>query len=553
MDIRRSPALCVLALVALVGLAGCSNTMERAENTATERLQNADRLFRDARQPPTRQTASPIRFSNEIYLGHRSFRSRNGDPLPPRFDFITLASAERLTLHEIASEITALTGIAVIVERPLPDLGPEAAAASDAVAEGSPGASEAVAGAIDATLIGAAGGGGGPAAGGMLINHSGPLRQLLDLVSARFGYSWEFRDNTVFLLGYVTRTFALEALPSTATIRSELEAATQTQGGGDDVTTAGAIQGTEVEATIELWEDIRETVVSMIPEGSRVALSRANGTLTVSTTPWAMRKVEEYVREQNALFRRQVAISVQVLSVQSNRDDAFNFDLDALFENFDNEFTLGFAGPVQTLGTLEGLGNVSAGVIRPADGVFDNPIDRFGGSELVVQALSRNNRLSLLNTAAVTTLNNQAAPVQVVQRQSYVESSETTLTDGGAQTSLETSTLTTGFVLNMLPRILGSGEILLQYALSLSELEGIRTAGTDTVQVELPTVRSRDFLQQVRIRSGDTLVLAGFQSAEDRSERTGTGTPNNFLFGGGRNAREGRETIVILINPVLLR
>ena len=507
-------------ILSVVTLTGCTQTMLQAEQSVERRGRDAQRLMETARAPETQTRASTVRYSNSVWLGEKSFRGYNGEPLPERFGFITFATGQPLSIEEIGSGITQITGLPVTV-------GGIVQAEDDEE--------------LDAYLA-------NPTSiepeNRMRVNYSGSLAKLLDVVGSRFDYSWEYRDGTIYFLKYITRTFALNALPFDTTSSAALNASSTSD-------LAGSSQQIQSEATIELWDEINSAIETMLPEDSRVSMSRTTGTITVSTSRWAMRKIEEYIQQQNKLINRQVAINVQVLSVRTNEDDVFNFDLNLAFQSMNGDFNFDFDGPSQAFDSaLTGLGAVSGGIISGGD---NEALGQWAGSGAALDALSRLGKTSLLSTASVTTINNQPVPVQVVERRDYVSEIEQSVDEGVVSTSVTTDTITSGFVLNLLPRIMADGEITLQYAFSLSTLDELQEVTFEGNQVQLPIISTRDFLQNVRIDSGDTLVLAGFQRNLDSSDQSGTGRPSWWGLGGGHAASRQKETIVILIQPVLLR
>jgi len=53
------------------------------------------------------------------------------------------------------------------------------------------------------------------------------------------------------------------------------------------------------------------------------------------------------------------------------------------------------------------------------------------------------------------------------------------------------------------------------------------------------------------MRSGDSLVLSGFEQVVSHDDREGLGHFNNFLFG-SRKAQRDRTRIIITITPTLI-
>jgi hypothetical protein len=58
-------------------------------------------------------------------------------------------------------------------------------------------------------------------------------------------------------------------------------------------------------------------------------------------------------------------------------------------------------------------------------------------------------------------------------------------------------------------------------------------------------------LQRVRVRSGDTLVLTGFEQSVNRSKDQGIGSSKNVLAG-QQFANGKRVSIVIVVTPYVM-
>ena len=177
---------------------------------------------------------------------------------------------------------------------------------------------------------------------------------------------------------------------------------------------------------------------------------------------------------------------------------------------------------------------------------------QWAGSDAVISALQSVSRVSLMTSASVYTLNNQPVPVQVAKQTSYLASIMNTLTPNvGSTTALTPGVVTSGFNMNLLPHILEDNTVLLQYAVDISSLLALRSATSNGSTIQIPELETRNFLQRVSLRSGETLVLSGFEQTNDNMDRRGALAADNPMLGGGANASRTHDQIVVLITPVL--
>ena len=164
----------------------------------------------------------------------------------------------------------------------------------------------------------------------------------------------------------------------------------------------------------------------------------------------------------------------------------------------------------------------------------------------MIDAISKQGATSLVTSATVTTLNNKVAPVQVSTETSYVASTEMTVQDGITTITPTTSTVNAGFTMEVLPRILDHGRLLLMFTMTITELTKMETVTTGQSMTQLPTVETRGFVQEVAMVSGSTLILSGFEKVQSSNERT------KGVTGMRKKSDKDRNVLVVLLTPQVL-
>ncbi|MDR9012409.1 Outer membrane lipoprotein BfpB [Burkholderia multivorans] len=284
----------------------------------------------------------------------------------------------------------------------------------------------------------------------------------------------------------------------------------------------------------------------MLTPGVGHASPPAFGTITVTDTPEVLARVGDFIKMQNGNLTKQVLLNVKILSVQLTDSDSLGIDWKLVYQNLSG-FGFGLANTIAadaaaTTGTI--------GIVGAATGTT---LGKFNGSSLIVNALSQQGRVSVVTSPSVTTLNLQPVPVQVATQTGYLaQVSSTQTAQVGTSTALTPGTVTTGFNMNLLPYIMPGGEVLLQYSINLSALNRLRTVSSGGSSIEIPEVANRIFSQEVKLRSGQTLVLSGFDQVTDNGTRSGVGSARNMLLGGSANTNNGRDVIVVLITPTVM-
>lgn len=375
-----------------------------------------------------------------------------------------------------------------------------------------------------------------------------PLRGLLDLVTARLGLGWKYEDNTVVVYFTDTRVFQIYTIAGQTKMESTVKsgAESRSSSGAGDSTSAfssdGSTQETSTSFQTDIMKDIEKTLQTMVtPELGRVSVSPSTGTVTVTDRPEVLRRVAAYIESENKRITRQVLLNVKVLSVQTNSGDSVGINWNAVYQSISKTagISSGFSGAM-------GGFNGSVGIINGGN---------WDGTELFMNALSKQGRVSTLSSPSVTTLNLKPAPILVGTQTTYLAQVATNMVEGGggtSQQSLTPGTVTTGFNMTLLPYLMDGPEMLLQYSINLSSLIDIKTITSGENTIEMPEVDNRIFSQSVRLRSGETLVLAGFDQSTRNAGKEGVGDPGFWMLGGKGEHTQTRDTIVVLITPVII-
>ncbi len=282
----------------------------------------------------------------------------------------------------------------------------------------------------------------------------------------------------------------------------------------------------------------------MLPPDATMTAGRSNGTLTVTAPPYTLQRVSQYVRSLNEKLSRQVAISVKVLQVTLKDEQNFGLNLNLAFDALSRKGITGSILPSEAVS--ETAGGMNMGIVAPEAGGWN----KFNGTELMLEALSTQGTTTLVTSSTVTTLNNKVAPVQVSTNTSYIEQTETTTSGDTVTTTATPGNINAGFTMEVLPRILDHGRLIIMFAMTITELTQMDTQrfgeGENQTMIQLPTVETRGFVQEVAMSSGSTLVLTGFEKVNTSTDRSkGIASVNDA-------ATRDRNVLVILLTPEVL-
>lgn len=315
------------------------------------------------------------------------------------------------------------------------------------------------------------------------------LPAILDQLSEQFGLAWRYEDSHIILRQFVVGRYHVAALPSQSTFSS-------------------SVGGTSSSGSIDLPGEITAAITMIAGDDARVSFGEASGLLTVIARPRTQLQVAEYVREFNAFMRQQVTFDVNVLTVSHRQTEQFVLDFDV--------FTSTPKGKSFRWKTEQPkLGGANVNV-----GIFSGNVDL----QFMISALAKLGDVSVETRAGATTANNQIVPIQVVNQTAYAKSIKTLVyTNGESGTTIEPGTLTSGFEMLLLPRILASGDVLLRYSIKLSDLNELENFTSDKQIIQLPRLSTTSFEQQAILGNNEVLVLMGFERDRKTLQNPGTG------------------------------
>lgn len=532
------------ALTALGMLSACTGLSQRVESNIDKANTDVSGLVQDTGRTAPGVVVAPrpaVERDSGIWLG-KNVVKLGSVALPSTFYEDATFDRMVASLPELAERITLRSGIPTRVS---PDAlrfvetgGVTAAPATPAT--GAPAASM----------------GSAAQSGPVRIAYSnGTFKGLLDVAASRFGVSWKYQDGAIHFYHVDSRTFQINTLPGDSSFSATVASGATNSAGGNGGSggggtsqsgglTANNSQNTGVTSRLSVYESIDNTVKALLSPYGRVMLSPATGSLTVIDTPDSLARIATYIEKENATMSRQVMINVTVLSVnlEDMEDYGINWrSVETYLRSGRSFLDMG----VESEFARETGGATIVGTIRGNS--------RFDGTSAIIKALSIQGKVRRQTTASVVTLNNQPVPVQVAKQTSYLQSVQTSVVPNvGSTTSLTPGMVTSGFNMSILPHILTNGTVLLQFSTDISSLRELRPVEAGGVRIETPEIDTRNFLQRVAMKSNETLIISGFEQADEELKREGVGKPSNYLFGGGKKTGSTKESIVILITPTTM-
>jgi type IVB pilus formation R64 PilN family outer membrane protein len=382
-----------------------------------------------------------------------------------------------------------------------------------------------------------------------IVFQEGTFKGLLDVAAAKFGINWRFNGSEIQFHALDTRSFNIHTVPGDALLSASVTNISTSAGGGSAGSGQAANGGSQgaggnnklnIDSQLSVWANIEKAIASMLSPAGKLASSPATGTITVTDATEMLDRVARYVESENRALTKQVVVNVTVLGVTLSDSDSYGINWNSVYRTAYNRFGVRNAFPSET-----GASAFSASVL-------DTAASKWAGSEILINALSAQGKVRRETALAVMALNNQPVPVLVAQQTTYLAATQTVLAaNAGAATSLTPGTVTTGVNMTILPHVLDNGAIMLQLSAGLSVLRNIVTVSSGGSSIQTPQIDTRNFLQRVAMRSGETLVISGFEQTDGNVDHEGVGHPSNLAMGAYR-ARSSKEIFVVIITPALV-
>ena len=398
------------------------------------------------------------------------------------------------------------------------------------------------------------------------------LEQALDALLTQLGYSYRREGRLIRISKPMleTRIFAVNYV-STNRKGDKTIVATHGSGAGGEQISASETRIAGKDET-DFWAEIQEGLTAIIfseerptavlrarqagvvssmssKDGKKLVISRMTGIIQVRDFPDKLREASRFLEQMEATIQRQVFIEARFLEVTLRKE----FQTGVRWDNIQNELLNLDLTELSLSWNLFGGGTSSSatGALLVAGAPLAASGAEFVLSDLV-EALETQGKVKALASPKVATLNNQTAIVKVARQDVYF-TSEISQGDVSTLQSFTPNTIDVGVILDVTPQIGPDGTITMNIHPSITA-EFDRVAAPDGT--EFPLLRIRETDTVVKVRDGQTIIIAGLIQETDQRERIGlpclTNLPTlQYLFG-YRTEKTEKTELVILITPTVL-
>ncbi len=380
----------------------------------------------------------------------------------------------------------------------------------------------------------------------------GTLQQVIGQLANRYGLFWNYKKGKVNIFLLETKIYALDAPIgsfSTDNTISSTSATTSGSGGG------GTTQSSTVSGSSDMsmkysvkadspWTAAITTLKDMLSPAGKIQGNPVEGYVAVTDNPDVQEKVADYIEKINKKTNQKIAVRVDVYDVQTSSTSDMGLDINAVASVLSSDEAT-FVTNSSSLLNQELTDSMSSLTVSSSD-----------AHGAILKALSTQGKTTVVTGATVYTVSGQPAPIQSVHETTYLASSSTTVTQDSSQTSLEPGTVVTGYSMMVTPKLEANNQVMLTLNLQLSSLIDMQTITSSSADgaesIQGPVIDSKNFLENMVLHSGQSLLIAGFQDDAGSSKINSPGSTDYWLLGGAKSTAKVKTTTVIVVTPYII-
>ncbi|MBC3871442.1 hypothetical protein [Undibacterium oligocarboniphilum] len=380
-----------------------------------------------------------------------------------------------------------------------------------------------------------------------------PLSQILDLITVRLGIRWKYDDstNTIKFYRFVTKTWET---PFTSAMGSYSTSFDASAGGSTNSNVIsqkpGASPVKNESRDVNELTSLVESLNALVTKSGVVIPNKASGTITITDTADVIDSADAIIKAEIGNASREVTFKVQTVQVTTNNSVENSLDITAIanaaLQNLPNLNVT--SSPAATL-TNTNAASIGVNVLS----------GKATGSAVVVKALKDYGKVFTSQEVPLRAKNRKAIYYNITNTFSYVSSTTpgtASLAGGGGTPGISTAQDQVGLKMMLYPKISTSDNVDLTFAIDQSALQNLVVftsgSGSTMQSVQLPNKSANGLtLQEVSIRNGSTLILAGFEKKTHQyDQRTlGDGVPG--ILGGSSIASEENVITLVLVSAAI--
>lgn len=300
--------------------------------------------------------------------------------------------------------------------------------------------------------------------------------------------------------------------------------------------------------------ELNTVLTNMLSENGRIIVDASTNSLIVIDTPQNVETISRFIKRLDEQTTAQVMIEAKFVELSEAATRELGVDWTLNTRSFRNS-------TVNTTTNMDpSTSHTNGGVAVVLDAATGNLKDlALVGLTAQLAAMEKDGKLNLLSAPSVTTINGQAASVDITSERAYV-SGYTFIYDtngniiGGTPTI---STAETGIKLNVTPTIGKDDIITMAVTPEVSILSDMAQGGAAPYVIDLPLISRRTTTVTVQLQDGGTLIIAGLMQdqstqGQDRVPLLGRIPLIGYLFRSERNWTD-KSNITVFITAHIIK
>jgi len=375
------------------------------------------------------------------------------------------------------------------------------------------------------------------------------FQEALDMVVVKgAGYAWKIEDGNLNIKRFDERIYHLDYL--------DMSGETAIEVGGDMLTAGVADSGVagkfqvKTERSVEntdVWTRLQTDLEGLKSEQGTLRVNRNAGIIYMADTPRRLASMVWFLDSLSESLHRQVFLEAKIMEVKLSDTNKYGID----WSSMNVDFTSGSNALPDNLS----ISFNSGGTIALADQ---------SNLSLILDFLQTQGDVSVLSNPHLTVMNGRSAVMTVGYQYPYGDvdgvdrDPETGVITFG--TSIKRTVL--GLQLGITPQISSDGIVTLHIVPTITRIQGeekveLPTSVDTTQTISNPVIDLQELATTVRVREGDSIVLAGLISQLKQLNHEGLPWLNKipilkYLFKKAEDKVESRE-LVIFITPYIKR
>lgn len=370
-----------------------------------------------------------------------------------------------------------------------------------------------------------------------------PLPEVLDILTRRFGVLWRYNDRALEFYRTETRIFDVRALTLSAHADARLGRTANSKSGGFDNASRTSLTASEQHVLLAIQQRLepflsRSAIIAAQPGAST--------SIVITDTPEVLGEVARYLERENRIMTRRVRLVFEEITLVTNEDTEFGLDWNSLWEQ----------GKVAA-----SLSSTLAGApVSGATAMFGARPSSTLNSQAVLKALSKHGTVLRHVTIPVLTLNRRPVTHAVRTTFSYIDQVKSiqaadngpSMTRTGlGSVSVSQKEETVGAFLTLVPDAQENGQILLSVAYDNTVAQPLKSVvvgePNSRLQIQQITIDGHGTVQQVALKAGQPMLISGFDSKHDESERSRLTPEAPLVLGGADRAKQARTATLIMV------